>query len=55
MLSGGLDSAVALALATAQGYKLHGIYFDYGQLAANREKYLPIWCRLATVRKHFTV
>ncbi len=31
LLSGGLDSAVALYLAKSQGYKLHALSFDYGQ------------------------
>ena len=36
LLSGGLDSAVALYLAKSQGYELHAISFDYGQ-RHNRE------------------
>jgi 7-cyano-7-deazaguanine synthase len=39
LLSGGLDSAVTLALASAQGFKLHAIFFDYGQPAAQKEEY----------------
>ncbi|WP_439184770.1 7-cyano-7-deazaguanine synthase QueC [Carboxylicivirga taeanensis] len=31
LLSGGLDSAVALYLAKSQGFELHPISFDYGQ------------------------
>lgn len=31
MLSGGLDSATALAIAKSQGYDCHTISFDYGQ------------------------
>src|SRR5690554_6969065 len=31
LLSGGLDSAVALWLAKSQGYETHTISFDYGQ------------------------
>jgi 7-cyano-7-deazaguanine synthase len=31
LLSGGLDSATALAVARSQGYELHAISFDYGQ------------------------
>ena len=31
LLSGGLDSATALAIARSQGYELHAISFDYGQ------------------------
>lgn len=31
LLSGGLDSATALAVAQSQGYELHAISFDYGQ------------------------
>ena len=31
LLSGGLDSATALAVARAQGYACHALSFDYGQ------------------------
>jgi 7-cyano-7-deazaguanine synthase len=31
LLSGGLDSATCLALASAQGYQCHALSFDYGQ------------------------
>ncbi|KAA0013440.1 7-cyano-7-deazaguanine synthase QueC [Thermoplasmatales archaeon ex4484_30] len=31
LLSGGMDSAVASAIAKEEGYKLHAITFDYGQ------------------------
>ena len=31
LLSGGLDSATALAVATAEGYACHALSFDYGQ------------------------
>lgn len=31
LLSGGLDSATALAIAKAQGYACHVLSFDYGQ------------------------
>ncbi len=31
LLSGGLDSATVLAVATSQGYECHTISFDYGQ------------------------
>ncbi|MBF0171752.1 MAG: 7-cyano-7-deazaguanine synthase QueC, partial [Nitrospinae bacterium] len=31
LLSGGLDSATVLALAKAQGYRVHALSFDYGQ------------------------
>jgi 7-cyano-7-deazaguanine synthase len=31
LLSGGLDSATALAIAIAQGYEAHALSFDYGQ------------------------
>ncbi|MFT3738312.1 MAG: 7-cyano-7-deazaguanine synthase QueC [Breznakibacter sp.] len=36
LLSGGLDSAVALHLAKSQGFELHALSFDYGQ-RHNRE------------------
>ncbi len=31
LLSGGLDSTTALAIAMAEGYACHGLIFDYGQ------------------------
>ena len=31
LVSGGLDSATALAIAKSQGFELHAISFDYGQ------------------------
>ena len=31
LLSGGLDSATAAALAQAKGYRVIGLSFDYGQ------------------------
>ncbi len=31
LLSGGLDSATTLAIATEQGYDVHAVSFDYGQ------------------------
>lgn len=31
LLSGGLDSATALAIAQAEGYQCHALSFDYGQ------------------------
>ena len=31
LLSGGLDSATVLAMATDQGYECHCLSFDYGQ------------------------
>jgi len=31
LLSGGLDSATLLALATSEGYAIHALSFDYGQ------------------------
>ncbi len=31
LLSGGLDSATSLAIATARGYRCHALSFDYGQ------------------------
>ncbi len=31
LLSGGLDSAVTLAIARAEGFEPHALSFDYGQ------------------------
>ncbi|MBD3178424.1 MAG: 7-cyano-7-deazaguanine synthase QueC [Candidatus Latescibacteria bacterium] len=38
LLSGGLDSAVAAAMAVRRYSLVQAIFFDYGQLAAEREK-----------------
>ena len=35
LLSGGLDSATALAIATAQGFRCHALSFEYGQRNAS--------------------
>ena len=37
LLSGGPDSVVAAALAREAGYRIHGLYIDYGQRTAQRE------------------
>lgn len=34
LLSGGLDSATCLAIATTRGYRCHALSFDYGQRSA---------------------
>lgn len=39
LLSGGLDSAVVLSLASAQGFNLHAVHFDYGQPSAQQEEH----------------
>ena len=31
LISGGLDSATAMAIARDEGFELHGVSFDYGQ------------------------
>ncbi len=52
LVSGGLDSTTALAIAASEGYELYGLTFDYGQrhrfelLAAERV------CRAFQVREH---
>jgi 7-cyano-7-deazaguanine synthase len=38
LVSGGLDSAVAAAIAKKSGYDLYFLFFDYGQKTVNKEK-----------------
>ncbi|NCN65630.1 MAG: 7-cyano-7-deazaguanine synthase QueC [Candidatus Altiarchaeum hamiconexum] len=38
ILSGGLDSCVAAGYARTEGYKLHSLFFDYGQKPLENEK-----------------
>jgi len=38
LISGGLDSAVAAAVAKKSGYDLYFLFFNYGQKTANKEK-----------------
>ena len=38
ILSGGMDSAVATAIAKSQGYEILALHFDYNQRTQEREK-----------------
>ena len=44
LLSGGMDSAVASAIAKSEGYILHAITFDYGQ---RNKKEMEAACKIA--------
>jgi 7-cyano-7-deazaguanine synthase len=37
LLSGGMDSAVAAAIASSEGYAVHGLFIDYGQRTLTKE------------------
>ena len=39
LLSGGIDSVACAHLLKSQGFSVHGVFFDYGQLAAKSEKH----------------
>ena len=38
VISGGMDSAVAAAVAKNEGYEILALHFDYNQRTQNREK-----------------
>lgn len=55
LLSGGLDSATALAVAKSQGFDVHALTFRYGQ---RHEQEIEAACRIAEslrVRRHVVV
>ena len=55
LLSGGLDSATVLALATAQGFRCHAVTFDYGQRHGAELAAAAGIARAAGVASHRTV
>ena len=55
LLSGGLDSATVLALATAQGFRCHAVTFDYGQRHGAEMAAAAGLARAAGVASHRTV
>ena len=52
LVSGGLDSATALAIAAAQGFELHAISFDYGQRHRFELEAAAQVCRAQRVASH---
>ena len=52
LLSGGLDSATALALAQSEGYDAHALSFDYGQRHVFELEAARRVARAACVRQH---
>ena len=55
LLSGGLDSATVLALATAQGFRCHAVTFDYGQRHGAEMAAARLLADAAGVASHRTV
>lgn len=52
LVSGGLDSATALAIARSQGFALHAISFDYGQRHRFELEAAGNVCRSLNVESH---
>lgn len=52
LLSGGLDSATVLAMATAQGYDCHVLSFDYGQRSVTELNAARAVARQLNVAEH---
>jgi 7-cyano-7-deazaguanine synthase len=55
LLSGGLDSATALAIARAEGFDVHALSFRYGQRHAVELEAAARVARAFSVRRHLTV
>jgi 7-cyano-7-deazaguanine synthase len=55
LLSGGLDSATALAIAKAEGYELHAISFNYHQRHARELESARMIASSSGVAKHLVV
>jgi len=55
LLSGGLDSATALAIAKAEGYELHAISFNYHQRHARELESARMIASSSGVAKHLIV
>jgi 7-cyano-7-deazaguanine synthase len=55
LLSGGLDSAVTLAVARAEGYECHALSFDYGQRHARELDSARRVARALEVRRHLVL
>jgi len=56
LLSGGMDSAVCLAIANQSGYKIAALHLNYGQRTQNRElKSFEDLCRYYQVNEKLVV
>lgn len=55
LVSGGLDSATCLAVASSEGYQCHALSFDYGQRAASELRAAEHVARTFAVRQHQVV
>jgi 7-cyano-7-deazaguanine synthase len=52
LVSGGLDSATVLAIASAQGFAVHALSFDYGQRHAFELEAARRVCETSSVEQH---
>jgi len=55
LLSGGLDSATVLAIATSQGYECYCMSFDYGQRHKTEIEFAAALARQFGAREHRTI
>ena len=54
LVSGGLDSATALAIAGSEGFELHAISFDYGQRHRFELEAASKTCKASAMSKSLT-
>ncbi len=55
LLSGGIDSATAMAIAKAQGYTIYGLSFNYGQRHAHELKAAAVLAETMGIERHLTM
>jgi 7-cyano-7-deazaguanine synthase len=55
LLSGGVDSTTALAIAKAEGYEVHALSFDYGQRHRIELESAGLIAKKSKVKKHLVI